>query len=113
MIKSLEQIRKKLSVDYLVSMNQQKIVNSNQSIRSFREGIYQNFNYKCVYCGSLAQSLDHAKPKAKGGETVASNLLPACLPCNRDKGSQELFAWYRARYYWTQEREAAIANWIN
>jgi hypothetical protein len=35
MIKSLEQTRKELSVDYLVSMNQQKIVNSNQSIGTF------------------------------------------------------------------------------
>lgn len=93
-------------------LNDLDFARKKQIIRSFREGIYENFNYKCVYCGSLAQSLDHAKPKAKGGETVASNLLPSCLPCNRDKGSQELFAWYRARYYWTQERETVIANWL-
>ena len=35
MIKSLEQIRTELRVDHLVSMNQQKIVNSNQSIGTF------------------------------------------------------------------------------
>lgn len=81
-------------------------------IRSFRASIYEAFNHECVYCGGLAQSLDHAKPKAKGGETVSNNLLPACLPCNRDKGSQELFAWYRRHHSWTEERESAIANWL-
>lgn len=83
-----------------------------QIIRSFREGIYENFNYQCVYCGSTAESLDHAKPKAKGGETVASNLLPSCLPCNRDKGSREIFEWYRARNSWSLKRERAIAAWL-
>jgi len=78
----------------------------------FERGIYQYFNHECVYCGDVAQSLDHAKPKARGGETVASNLLPSCLPCNRDKGSQELFNWYRARYHWTIEREQAIVRWL-
>lgn len=81
-------------------------------IRSFRAGIYEAFDNECVYCGAIAQSLDHAKPKAKGGETIASNLLPSCLPCNRHKGSQELFEWYRKHNSWTAEREAAIANWL-
>lgn len=81
-------------------------------VRSFRISIYEAFNYECVYCGDLANSLDHAKPKAKGGETVASNLLPSCRPCNQNKGSSELFEWYRSRHHWTQEREDAIARWL-
>jgi 5-methylcytosine-specific restriction endonuclease McrA len=81
-------------------------------IRSFRGGIYQAFNNECVYCGAIAESLDHAKPKVKGGETIASNLLPSCIPCNRNKGSQELFDWYRKHDFWTAEREQAIANWL-
>lgn len=93
-------------------LNNLDFARKKQIIRSFREGIYQSFNYQCVYCGSKAESLDHAKPKAKGGETVASNLLPSCLPCNRDKGSQDLFDWYRNRKHWTIEREIAIAAWL-
>ena len=82
-------------------------------IRAFREGIYQQFNYECVYCGAIADSLDHAKPKAKGGETLASNLVPACRPCNQDKGSQDLLEWYRRRSHWTSEREQAISKWLD
>jgi len=81
-------------------------------IQRFRANIYEAFNNECVYCGDEAKSLDHAKPKAKGGETVSSNLLPACLPCNRGKGNQPIFDWYRQHSAWTEEREKAIANWL-
>lgn len=82
-------------------------------IRVFRQSIYENFDHECVYCGAIAESLDHAKPKAKGGETISNNLLPACKSCNQDKGSQELFEWYKRRKSWTQDRENIIRNWID
>ena len=90
----------------------EQVIRKQEIVKLFRKGIYQYFNHGCVYCGSPAESLDHAKPKAKGGETVTSNLLPACKSCNQDKGSKELFEWYRSRSHWTIEREQAIARWI-
>lgn len=90
----------------------EQVVRKQEIVKLFRQGIYKYFNHECVYCGSPAESLDHAKPKAKGGETVTSNLLPACKSCNQDKGSKELFEWYRSRSHWTIEREQAIARWI-
>lgn len=80
-------------------------------VRNFRDSIYESFNHECVYCGAIAESLDHAKPKARGGETVSSNLLPSCKPCNQDKGSQELYEWFRRRDSWTQDRENVIRDW--
>ncbi len=93
-------------------LNELHFARKKEIIGSFRRGIYESFNYECVYCGNLAQSLDHAKPKAKGGETIASNLLPSCLPCNQAKGSKELFEWFRKQGSWSTEREQAIANWL-
>lgn len=93
-------------------LNELHFATKKQIIGSFRRGIYESFNYECVYCGNRAESLDHAKPKARGGETIASNLLPSCLPCNQAKGSKELFDWYRKHNAWTSEREQAIANWL-
>lgn len=90
----------------------EQVVRKQEIVKLFRQGIYKYFNHECVYCGSPAESLDHAKPKAKGGETVTSNLLPACKSCNQDKGSKELFEWYRSRSHWTIEREQVIARWI-
>jgi 5-methylcytosine-specific restriction endonuclease McrA len=89
-----------------------QVIRKQEIVKLFRQGIYQYFNYQCVYCGEFANSLDHAKPKAKGGETVTSNLIPACRPCNQDKGSKELFEWFRSRSSWSEEREAAIAKWL-
>lgn len=81
-------------------------------VRGFRQSIYKYFNHECVYCGGVANSLDHVIPKAIGGKTVASNLVPACKPCNGNKGDRELVDWFRSRSSWSEEREAAIARWI-
>jgi 5-methylcytosine-specific restriction endonuclease McrA len=88
------------------------VIRKQEIVKLFRQGIYQYFNHECVYCGAIADSLDHAKAKTDGGETVTSNLVPACRPCNQDKGSKELFEWYRTRSHWTIEREQAIARWL-
>lgn len=52
------------------------------------EKIHQRWNYyggKCWMCGSSAKEMDHVKPVSKGGGSWASNLRPACTPCNRRK----------------------------
>ena len=45
----------------------------------------------CVYCGKQITdpndfTQDHQLPLARGGQTVSSNLVPACLHCNQEKG---------------------------
>ena len=60
----------------------EQVIRKQEIVKLFRQGIYKYFDNRCVYCGAIAESLDHAKPKAKGGETVTSNLLPACCACN-------------------------------
>lgn len=40
----------------------------------------------CHYCGNEATTRDHKTPKSKGGRGV-DNIVPACVPCNRDKGA--------------------------
>ena len=32
--------------------------------------------------------LEHVVPEARGGPTVASNIVLACRPCNRSKGTE-------------------------
>lgn len=46
----------------------------------------------CLYSMTVDQlTLDHVKSRSRRPDlrTEASNLVPACLPCNRDKGSGE------------------------
>ena len=58
----------------------------------------------CGLCGGKITkpddlSQDHIIPKCQGGETVASNLLPAHKRCNNDKGSLNIKEWYMIQNY--------------
>jgi hypothetical protein len=43
----------------------------------------------CFYCGEAdGNTKDHAIPKSRHpGFQLGPNIVPACLPCNNDKGS--------------------------
>lgn len=41
---------------------------------------------RCWMCGQVADTWDHVKPRSRGGPDLASNLRPACFPCNMRKG---------------------------
>jgi 5-methylcytosine-specific restriction endonuclease McrA len=46
-------------------------------------------DHRCAYChGAYPLTLDHIVPIAKGGTHTASNILPACTPCNSQKGTR-------------------------
>lgn len=77
-----------------------------------RRSIFDEWNRLCGYCGSIADTLDHVRPRAKGGLTVRENLIPACSDCNLRKGHQDAMEWFRAHHGWSLEREERIQNWI-
>ncbi len=37
--------------------------------------------------GRGAWEVEHSRPRSKGGTNHRNNLLPACVPCNRDKSN--------------------------
>ena len=46
--------------------------------------------WHCHYCGSPhALTADHIVPRAHGGTDEASNLVPACAPCNTSRGKRD------------------------
>ena len=47
----------------------------------------------CHYCDDPAEHLDHIHPISRGGLHTASNVVPACAPCNLSKGSKTLDEW--------------------
>ncbi len=49
----------------------------------------QFYGGRCAYCEQApATELDHAVPISRGGGNWAANIRPACVECNRSKGSQ-------------------------
>jgi 5-methylcytosine-specific restriction endonuclease McrA len=54
-----------------------------------RENIFKRDDGKCGYCNSTKNlTLDHIKPKSKGGLNTWENLVTCCFSCNSKKGDR-------------------------
>ncbi len=55
-----------------------------------RRTLLSRDNYTCQYCGVSDQQLtiDHVLPKSRGGKTEWTNVVAACVNCNRKKGNK-------------------------
>lgn len=56
-----------------------------------KPAVYHRDNHRCVFCGvqlpAPKLTLDHVRPRSKGGETSFTNCVAACEPCNRKKSN--------------------------
>lgn len=103
-----------IHVDYIDE--QHGFLRKREAKAQFREQILKGWDYKCAYCREpLGKSgtLDHVRPKAKGGETIFSNLVACCLSCNTRKSSNRWDDWFRAQDFWEPHLEDAIRYWFN
>jgi 5-methylcytosine-specific restriction endonuclease McrA len=50
-----------------------------------RRAVFVRDGYRCQYCGSGADSIDHVVPRSRGGGDGWDNLAAACRPCNSAK----------------------------
>jgi len=57
-----------------------------------KKNILKRDNFTCQYCGNSNNILtvDHVRPKSRGGKTNWTNVVGACKPCNLKKGNQYL-----------------------
>jgi len=82
--------------------------------RQFRDTIKYSFGGLCAYCRSeRATTVDHLRPKSKGGSSLRSNLVPACRSCNHSKGSEDWLVWYEQQDFYSPVAQALIEEWIN
>ena len=81
--------------------------------RRFRASILEAWEHRCAYCGQEATTLDHVRPRSKGGQTDRANLISCCARCNSRKGSDDWQEWYRAQSFWYPEREGSIWIWLH
>lgn len=91
--------------------------NKKEAKARFREHILNFWGNKCAYCQEpLGRSgtLDHVRPKSKGGETRRSNLVACCYNCNMRKGSsKDWLEWFRTQDFWEPHLEDAIKLWLS
>ena len=89
---------------------------SPEAKKLWRRAIKEHFNCQCVYCGETYEfkelTLDHVQPRCRGGESVTTNLVPACRKCNKGKGSNHWLRWSRETFGCQPERERLISDHI-
>jgi len=99
---------------YLAAM---ECLTSSEAKRLWRKAIKQAWNNCCCFCGQppisdKSLTIDHLKPRSKGGEDVSHNCLPACLEHNQSKGSNDWRPWFRQQSFYDARREARIDFWL-
>ena len=52
----------------------------------------RQYDFRCVYCGRKMKRLtkDHIVPVRLGGNNFIDNIIPACMSCNRRKGTKAI-----------------------
>lgn len=50
-----------------------------------RRGVFGRDGGRCQYCGAKAESIDHVRPRSRGGTHTWDNVVAACRPCNTKK----------------------------
>ncbi len=52
-----------------------------------RKNVLKRDHHTCQYCGSRDRlTIDHIRPKSRGGRDTWENLVAACVTCNNRKG---------------------------
>jgi hypothetical protein len=103
------------SSDYLFNMS---ALTSKEARRIWRSSIKEAWSNRCAYCGKppiddSSLTIDHVKPRCRGGEDRRSNVIPACVSCNLDKGSsQDWLRWYQNQLFYNIENEQRIKGWL-
>lgn len=94
-----------------------RAMTSAEAKRQWRAAIKHAWNNRCSYCGrppidDKSLTIDHVKPRSRGGENRTKNCIPACKRCNQAKGSEDWLAWYRLQPYYSLEAEIRIKHWL-
>ncbi len=55
-----------------------------------RAGVLARDNRICGYCGATANTIDHVKPRSRGGLNSWLNTVAACYSCNQRKSDKTL-----------------------
>ena len=82
--------------------------------RQWRQDIRYSWGGMCAYCRSnRATTIDHIKPRSKGGSSLRSNCLPCCQECNHSKGSENWLTWYQRQEFYNTIAAELIEEWIS
>jgi 5-methylcytosine-specific restriction endonuclease McrA len=53
-----------------------------------RRGVLVRDQHRCAYCGRRASTVDHVRPRSRGGADSWSNTVASCAECNHRKADR-------------------------
>lgn len=78
-----------------IAMKLPSVVVLRDYVRPARYPAFTRFNlflrdeFSCQYCGARGEmTFDHVVPRSRGGRTTWTNVVTACVACNRAKGDR-------------------------
>jgi 5-methylcytosine-specific restriction endonuclease McrA len=77
-------------VPTVVRLSQYVRVPYRREVPLTRRAVLDRDAHLCVYCGVHADTIDHVRPRARGGEHSWTNVVAACARCNHRKGDRLL-----------------------
>ena len=77
-----------------------------------RAALMHRDRFRCAYCGSKADTVDHVVPRSRGGSHTWENCVASCSPCNHRKADRLLteLGWtLRSVPHYPQRSALAVA----
>ena len=82
--------RRSVPVPTVVRLSQYVRVPYRREVPLTRRAVLDRDGGLCVYCGVRADTIDHVRPRSRGGEHHWANVVAACARCNHRKGDRLL-----------------------
>lgn len=102
------------AADYVYSL---EIMDRKKARLVWRDGIKAAWDHRCAYCNGVpiddnSLTADHVIPKARGGQDLTRNIVPACSRCNTSKGSEDWLKWYQKQDFYCPIRAKEVQVWM-
>ena len=82
--------RTSISVPTVVRLSHYVRVPYRREVPLTRRAVLDRDAHACVYCGTKADTIDHVRPRSRGGQHIWTNVVAACARCNHRKGDRLL-----------------------
>ena len=73
--------------------------------------VFLRSDYRCVYCGDMAEVLDHVDLRSRQGPMTLSNLVAACWRCNSQRGKEEIGEWLASMRGYAESLTVKATAW--
>ncbi len=80
--------RTSIQVPTVVRLSRYVRVPYRREVPLTRRAVLDRDGHSCAYCGARADTIDHVRPRSRGGLHVWTNVVAACARCNHRKGDR-------------------------